>query len=272
MNIIDIFDKADEHSLGEFTEEEYIFLVEFARGTIKESLVAHIIHNSLKYENNYLIFKELVLSNKLNKFHLDYIFDFLFRVNYFKISEEKAADEDGFFPYIPYDPISFSRLLAKTKKYHKKNFIDIGHGTGQKILLAGLYGDFDSISGIEYNKLTYRISQTILLHIFNGYLNNNQYNPKLSLQERNALYHDYSKYDYIYMYKPMSDEKLMHELYKQVLSTAPIGALIVNVLDFISVFDLTEFKFKMTKEFRNEYSYAFILIKTGKNTFNVEEY
>lgn len=76
---------------------------------------------------------------------------------------------------------------------------------------------------------------------------------------------DYSEYDFIYMYKPIADHEKMGKLYEHILSTAPIGAIIIDVLRFTDVTHISKFNFKHMTSRHNR----FFLLKTSNMTFDV---
>ena len=171
---------------------------------------------------------------------------------------EKESDH---YNYIPYDSKTFSKILEYTSKENKKNFLDVGSGTGHKPILASIYGDFDFCAGLEYNLTTYERSKDNKM-LFNA--------DSVEFFMGDALeYEYYSSFDYIYMYEPMYSEKQMIKLYRKILTDCRIGTLIINVMRFYAVFKLDN-EFKFLGDFNP--GYGFYLIKTGKKSFNIVNY
>ena len=177
---------------------------------------------------------------------------------------EKEKKDDHYI-YIPFSSSAFCKLMDYSRRFKKKHFLDIGCGAGPKILLAHYFGNFERQSGIEYNESLVNLSKRVLKlkpYPEASYMENRR------VHLRDGLEYDYSGYDYIYMYQPMAKRSSMKALYKQVLSTAPIGAIIVNVLHFSDVFYLEEFKF-VGKSKLKRYDRYFFLEKVSEDKFRV---
>ncbi len=140
-----------------------------------------------------------------------------------KGSVEKGQNH---FSYIPGNDREFIKAMLTIKKQSPKfnSFIDIGSGLGAKpFIMRQLFNDVD-ITGIEYNKHTHRISKKIRqeLHI------SNDAKKGVKFIKTNALIHNYSKYDLIYFYRPMSENRMMVKLLSRILETASPNTLIID--------------------------------------------
>lgn len=102
---------------------------------------------------------------------------------------------------------------------HRKSFIDVGCGIGDKTLLAWLSGLFDECYGIEYSRLTYGIAKECF--------------SKLGLAmiiHGNAFEHNFESYDTIYLYCPISNGENMHRLYNHIFGQIKRGAIMKEML------------------------------------------
>jgi hypothetical protein len=158
--------------------------------------------------------------------------------------EEKSEVEKGNYKYIPFNYETFvEMILVLQKKFHKKSFIDIGCGIGDKVILAEIFGDFEKVTGIELNETTYHVAKYFCLIGQLPFQNFDDYFKKFHLEKgkltaktereilhENAFDHNFSEYDFIYMYSPIQDGKLLRKLYEKVLLEMPIGGIILEVL------------------------------------------
>jgi len=228
--------------------------------------------------NSIKTFKEIMsgddnnLKRNLMGFFNDY-FRFCINGSLSSVDEIKSnfEEDSAHYHYIPFPPERFIYLLKETKKYNKKRFLDVGSGTGHKPILAYLLDYFETCHGIEYNPITFGKS----MYNKNRFLG---YDPKIKLFNGDALeFGNYADYDYIYMYKPMHDDKQMHKLYDKILTDCKIGTLIVNVLDFYQVLRLEKSlgfgKFTFLPKGRKRPIYNnFVLLKQAEDTFKVEPF
>lgn len=300
-NISKIFKKLDN-----LDEEIFPLLLNSCKRT------NHIAESNMRYEIARTVFLQLAKRRGFPELFVDYINNFernklrsnnfysLLRLfncslnpNSFDTRYEVKNDwerKQAHFHYIPYSVYDFIYLIRKTKKFKKKRFLDVGHGTGSKIILAYLFGDFESAGGIEYNEFTFNLSQKYIKDwtrfkeyemYGDDYKKRYELAPKYNIHKGDALkFKDYSEYDYVYMYKPMSDNRQMAKLYNKIFNDCKVGTLIINVLDFDQIFadrDFypeesridSKFTFINARNGKNRSS-GFVLIKIGKNKFKVE--
>lgn len=154
--------------------------------------------------------------------------------------EEKSEQEKGHYPYVPFSREYFIELIIENQNlYNKKSFIDIGCGIGDKVILAEIFGNFDSVTGIELNLTTYQVAKYFCLigqlqfQAFSDYFKEERgYRPKIKREilNVNAFDYNFSQHDFIYMYSPIHNSDLLGELYKKVLLEIPIGGIILEVL------------------------------------------
>jgi len=204
-----------------------IFLYLFGYGKdFTDSLVK--VHNqSIKESGDeryyfYKLWRNSLNSNSGDKFGLS-------------AAETKTEKEHkmGVYAYIPSDTRDFLKLINKNKKFKKKHFIDVGSGPGGKVFFASIFGNFETCSGVEITKSTYRISKhlkdalQLCYYKRNGKASKNIYEEPLKFHNADGCTYDFSKYDFIYMYVPMFKEGLK-DLYRNILVTAPVGAVIVD--------------------------------------------
>lgn len=138
-----------------------------------------------------------------------------------EIKSEKER-EGKCFPYIPYEPRAFLEIinrLAHSYDRKKLDFIDVGSGIGDKVLLAQLLG-FKTATGVEINEHTSQLAK----HFLNVREENN-----ITLINKDAFDLDFSNYNFIYMYRPIQCEKLLAKLHKKVLDEMPVGGTFIDV-------------------------------------------
>ncbi len=138
-------------------------------------------------------------------------------------SINKVREDDGHYHYIALGNGAFvDNFLRPIHKIygHRKSFIDVGCGIGDKILLAWLSGLFDECYGIEYSKLTYEIAYKIFgkLRLYDGVIYGN------------AFGYNFEPYDTIYSYCPISDGETMHRLYVHIFGQIKRGAIMKEML------------------------------------------
>ena len=190
----------------------------------------------------------------------EYIFKFVKDIfhSYDREEKDEKATRDSHYPYIPANPVRFTKILEKLIKKEKLvpkdlKFIDIGSGNGDKVFLAWFLFDFWA-TGLEYTTYTHLLSyylidkfarddwkkyepvgRAVKEDLINAESLENQ--PfALSLLEERKKYlkihlirgdgkeFDYSKYDIIYTYRPIVNKVSLFELYDQIWKTMKIGA------------------------------------------------
>lgn len=157
-------------------------------------------------------------------------------VNYYQeldssaIFTDKVRTDDKHYHYIALSVGSFvSNFLRPVYDLyeHRKSFIDVGCGIGDKTFLAWLSGLFDECYGIEYSKLTYEIANKCLsrLGLYDTRLG--RYN---SIIYGNAFKHNFESYDTIYLYCPISNPENMHRLYVHIFGQMKVRAIMKEML------------------------------------------
>lgn len=132
---------------------------------------------------------------------------------------------DDHYPYIPLPIERFIQLMDHPSLRGKKSFIDVGCGIGDKVMLASLLYGLDA-EGIEYTPITYYTGKLFLKRLVYSYSRDER--PRIKLHLGDALEHDFSGVDIIYMYRPMNNDQLTYRLYKHILSTMDEGAVMVE--------------------------------------------
>jgi hypothetical protein len=105
-------------------------------------------------------------------------------------------------------PNKIKNIISKyIKKYNCNNFIDIGSGKGDIVRYVDSLGL--SSEGIE-------IDNTL-----------KKYNTDLNIHFKSAYNHDYSKYDIIYLYRPMESKDKMDKLFEKISSDIKKDTIII---------------------------------------------
>jgi SAM-dependent methyltransferase len=153
--------------------------------------------------------------------HRNLQFDFFERVcNGLRRVDAKEAREFGRFPYIPASLDTFrstlnvvSRLLEWTKGKKEPTFLDAGCGIGDKVWIAQTLG-YDA-KGIELCNDSIRIGRLAL--------------GRNAIIKANLLtYKGYDKFEVIYLYRPMSDEKLEVEFEERLIKHSRNDVIIIS--------------------------------------------
>lgn len=202
--------------------------------------------------------------------------------------EEKSEEEteNGHYVYVPWDRNSFTYLVKEIqKKFKLKFFIDVGCGIGDKVILAYFFGNFEKVTGIELNETTYHVAKYFVTKGMFDFERYEEYYKvkkdfkgwefpkerrvkiKREILNVNAFDHNFSEYDFIYMYVPIRDSKVMEKLYHKIFKEMPIGGIMIDVSGFpISALNkLPDIKIKNKK--RN--SYGYYAKKIGKMEFQL---
>lgn len=149
----------------------------------------------------------------------------------YEIKDEKGKN-DKHYAYIPSQPSQFLQLIAHNKIFGKKHFIDVGCGSFSKPILAEMFGNFESVSGIEYTESTYKLGQRLGKDLYGAKYDKETRKSVIKgpveIIHGDAIEFDFSSYDFIYMYVPIAGPKL-EELYRNILETAPSQAIIVDI-------------------------------------------
>lgn len=146
---------------------------------------------------------------------------FIYHINH---RQDDVEIERGYYQYVGLEPRSFRKLLddaaPELEKRASMSFIDVGSGIGDKVYLAHKLG-FGEVTGIEYNTYTHAIAKATMARI--GL-------TSATLLRGDAIEHDYSPYDVIYMYRPIEGVRYLTLLLERVLDTMKPGATTVDVL------------------------------------------
>jgi 2-polyprenyl-3-methyl-5-hydroxy-6-metoxy-1,4-benzoquinol methylase len=145
---------------------------------------------------------------------------------------DKIRTDDKHYHYIALSVGSFvSNFLKPVYDIyeHRKSFIDVGCGIGDKTFLAWLSGLFDECYGIEYSKLTYEIANKHLLRL-----------GLYDIIYGNAFKHNFKSYDTIYLYCPISDGENMHRLYEHIFGQMKVRAIMKEMLPESGMRDFLE--------------------------------
>ncbi|TAE12364.1 MAG: class I SAM-dependent methyltransferase [Bacteroidetes bacterium] len=100
-------------------------------------------------------------------------------------------------------------------------FMDIGSGNGEKLFGALCLG-FQKAYGLEYSPQSVQTSKRLL----------KQFAPEIDIRQGDALTVEasfFQKADFIYMYSPIKDNKLMASLFKRVLENLQEGGVLLEV-------------------------------------------
>lgn len=104
-------------------------------------------------------------------------------------------------------------ISTRTKSDRRLNFVDAGCGIGNVLYIASLFGEFN-VHGLDIETKYLQIARKLV--------------PLASLEKQDILKTDYSKYDVIYFYTPMSNISKQRELEKRIVTTARDGAIILG--------------------------------------------
>lgn len=129
------------------------------------------------------------------------------------------------YGYIPLDVNMFICILGKAKKHLKKKFatfLDVGAGTGSKLILAhqlffpseqiGLFQIDQKVEGIEVDKQLAKIAKATGFKIY----------------EQDALtFKKYGEYDVVYFYRPFLNQKKQQQLEDTIYSQIKKGSIVI---------------------------------------------
>lgn len=146
--------------------------------------------------------------------------------------------EKGEYQCILLDHTIFMELMHRVGKICKKrynrvypyeySFVDAGCGVGHKVFLASRLG-FEKITGIdiEYQYLS-AAKKTIKQFCEDGIVKHYLF-KKIKFIEQNILETNYSNFDIIYFYVPLSDHDKEIKFEKKIVETAKSGAIIIGI-------------------------------------------
>ena len=123
------------------------------------------------------------------------------------------------YPYIPFDTGSFVEQLCRVRKWWDENrkdqdirFLDVGCGVGTTLVLAKHYLDASMCAGIEYDERLINEHRCHVVHYVDA-----------------LKFDDYSRYNVIYWYRPIEDNRRQKKLEQKIVADAKKGTLFVPV-------------------------------------------
>jgi hypothetical protein len=138
----------------------------------------------------------------------------------------------GHWDYITYSIGSFLAHMEEVRKLigPDKKFIDVGCGIGTKVHLASHY--FDAY-GVElhppYAKSARKLTRTKKFHKFGGYTAYHTRHLHQRIFQTDALKFNYSGYDVVYFFRPMSNDKMQKELEQRIYKQVKPGTIIIPI-------------------------------------------
>ena len=207
---------------------------------------------------------EIVYNNLINT-----VMSVIFLNQWNKVySEEKKANEEGNYEYIPFRRGRFLSLLnmIMTKIPEKVDFLDVGSGIGDKTILASLHPRIINSWGIELNQHTYELSK-FFLHRF---LSATQFTPRIFIKFLNMDGLEFerklvnNKHRILfYSYVPIYEHKKCIKLYERFLTQMKIGDYYWEIASDVRNVDKRKFKFIAPDRTR----FGPVWEKINKNTF-----
>ncbi len=148
--------------------------------------------------------------------------DEFFRFNnlrrFYKSPRSAAIKDSGYYEFIPYRDNLINALRFGIER-GKRHFIDVGSGIGNQ-LYAAEYAGFQYLEGVEIDKSYIRkMKATWKLH--------GKVPP--TVHNCDALMFDYTKYDFVYMYQPVSDPHAYQFLLDKLTYDLQQGAFLLEV-------------------------------------------
>ncbi len=144
---------------------------------------------------------------------------------------EQEYFEDGHWDYVVYDHGKFfshiheAHQLLGGKKGLK--FVDVGCGIGSKVQLASAYFDAWGVELSEkYAKVARKVNTKKKFHEYGRY---KKFKSKNRILQGDALQQDYSNYDVIYFFRPISHAPTQKKLERLIFSEAKEGAIIIPI-------------------------------------------
>lgn len=136
----------------------------------------------------------------------------------YEVKDEHEKD-NCHFAYISYPRDLFLKHLFSAARNSRGRFVDVGCGIGDKVLLAHASGLFETVSGIEYNRMT-----SVHAHMI---MDNMRLDA--AIHNGDAFDVDFGRFDFIYLYMPINKREKLIELYKHIARTMPVNGLIMEV-------------------------------------------
>jgi SAM-dependent methyltransferase len=152
---------------------------------------------------------------------------------YDKVENYLQEENPAYWMGVLYDLKKFNEVVRIFKEPHHKTFLDVGSGNGEKPYSALCLG-FEKSYGIEYSERLVKISRRSLQEFV-------QLN-KIEIIHQDALKaapEFYAQIDFIYLYSPIKDNKVMAELFHKILQQLKEGALLLE-LRFVYARELRE--------------------------------
>ena len=127
-----------------------------------------------------------------------------------------------YYPYVSFDRIHFIKLIQRFAR-PGDSFLDVGCGLGDKLFLArSAYDQWDSVTGVEVSEEFFSIAKFLLTDV----------NVKLINQD--ALSLDYSKYTFIYMFRPIRKQALYEQLLERIVNTCKDYTMFIEAYSHFS--------------------------------------
>lgn len=136
-----------------------------------------------------------------------------------KSYNDKPA-KDEFWAAYRFNLYKFVETVSIVRE-NQKTFMDIGSGNGEKLYGALCLG-FEKAYGLEYSEKSYKTS---LEHLANF-----SKETEITLGDALAIEPAYfQKADFLYMYSPIKDNKMMASLFKRAMENMKEGAILLEV-------------------------------------------
>lgn len=144
--------------------------------------------------------------------------------------------ESGHWDYVSYNNAWFLHHLDESLKIlkhclpkrQKFRFVDVGCGIGTKVSLASHFFDANGIElGDRYAKMAKEIAKKRRFH---NYGRHDEIETEKAIYKEDALaFPHYHRYDVIYFFRPMSNDKMQMELENKIYNDARPGAIIIPI-------------------------------------------
>ncbi len=153
----------------------------------------------------------------------DAVFDQLHEIFKPQIQTEDARDHGCFADitlpnstFVAYAHAAYRTLLALGKKSPTR-FLDVGCGTGFKVMMAARY--FDQCDGLEYDPAYVSAAKR--------FLRRGGFETCSAFKADGLTYEGYGDYDVLYFYRPMREDDQLQELEAQILRCARPKTLVI---------------------------------------------
>lgn len=144
-------------------------------------------------------------------------------------TETKEENEKGNYEYVPYSHGYFAKAMVhwSHKICSKVNFIDVGCGIGDKVVLANWFvSRIETVTGVELNLHTHNLGKFFIGDLWT----NDTFPVPFNLIHANAFDVDFQPYNLIYLFRPIADHEKMQNLYLHIIDTMPVRGIMIEVL------------------------------------------